>query len=153
MDLEYNFITPEPELVDNYDTSNYKAGLKFSFPLFLRKERGELKLAEYKLEDASLELGLSRRTIQNKVEGILQELDSYAEQIRISTQMVENYRELLKAEERKFSFGESSLFLINSRESKLIEAQLKQNDLLTKYLITRAELFRSLGLIPEAETN
>ncbi|MEG9328162.1 TolC family protein [Salinimicrobium catena] len=149
VDLEYNFITPEPETVDTYDTSNYKAGLKFSFPLFLRKERGELKLAGYKLENAALELELKRRQIQNKVDGILQELDSYLEQIRLSQEMVENYRQLLNAEERKFSFGESSLFLINSRENKLIEARLKLNELLVKYLVTKAELFRSLGVPPQ----
>ena len=149
VDLEYNFLTPEPELVDNFDTSNYKAGVKFSFPLFLRKERGELKLAKFKLEDASLELELSRRRIDNKVEALLQELESYVDQINISEEMVENYQKLLQAEERKFSFGESSLFLINTRENKLIEAQLKQNQILVKYLVAKAELFRSLGIIPD----
>ena len=149
VDLEYNFLTPEPELVDNFDTSNYKAGVKFSFPLFLRKERGELKLAKYKLEDANLDLELNRRKIDNKVEALLQELESYVDQINISEEMVENYRRLLQAEERKFSFGESSLFLINSRENKLIEAQLKQNQILVKYLVAKAELFRSLAIIPE----
>ncbi len=148
VDLEYNFLTPEPELVDNFDTSNYKAGVKFSFPLFLRKERGELKLAKYKLEDASLELELSRRQIDNKVEALLQELESYVDQVNITEEMVENYQRLLQAEERKFSFGESSLFLINTRENKLIEAQLKQNQILVKYLVAKAELFRSLGIIP-----
>lgn len=151
VDLEYNFITPEPELINTYDTSNYKAGLNLSFPLFLRKERGELKLAEYKLEEASLKMELNRREIENKVDGLMQELDSYIEQIKLSSEMVDNYRQLLRAEERKFSFGESSLFLINSRENKLIEAKLKQTEILTKYLISRAEFFRSLGILPEAE--
>lgn len=145
VDLEYNFITPEPEMVDTYDTSNYKAGLKLSFPLFLRKERGELKQAEYKLQDASLEIELNRRQIKNKVDGLLQELESYVEQMELSEEMVENYQQLLNAEERKFSFGESSLFLINSRENKLIEAKLKQNELLTRYLKARAEFKRSMG--------
>ena len=31
--------------------------------------------------------------------------------------LIENYKRLLKAEEIKFSNGESSLFLINSRET------------------------------------
>lgn len=62
--------------------------------------------------------------------------------------MVENYEKLLAAEERKFSFGESSLFLINTRESKLIEAQLKQYELLTKYNMIRASFYRSLGSVP-----
>lgn len=148
IDLEYNFITPKPEIVENYDTSNYKAGVKFSFPLFLRKERGELKLADYKLEDASLELELSQRRIENKIDGILLELESYIEQIKLSEEILKNYERMLKAEERKLSFGESSLFLINTRENKLIEARLKQNELFTKYLMSRAELFRSLGAIP-----
>jgi outer membrane protein TolC len=151
IDLEYNFITPEPELIDYFDTSNYKAGLNVSFPLFLRKERGELKLAEYKIEDASLELELNRRQIENKVDGLMQELDSYVEQIRLTSEMVENYERLLNAEERKFSFGESSLFLINSRETKLIQARLKQTELFTKFLTTRAQLYRSLGVIPDVE--
>ena len=151
VDLEYNFITPEPGLVDNFNTANYKAGVKFSFPLFLRKERGELKLAKYKLEDASLELEVSRRQIENKVDGLLQELESYLEQMRISNEMTENYQQLLTAEERKFSFGESSLFLINNRETKLISARLKQNEVLIKYLTARAELIRTLGMIPEIE--
>ncbi|UZH56047.1 TolC family protein [Salinimicrobium tongyeongense] len=151
IDLEYNFITPEPELIDHIDTSNYKAGLNVSFPLFLRKERGELKLAEYKIEDASLELELNRRQIENKVDGLMQELDSYVEQIRLTSEMVENYERLLNAEERKFSFGESSLFLINSRETKLIQARLKQTELFTKFLTTRAQLYRSLGVIPDVE--
>jgi outer membrane protein TolC len=38
---------------------------------------------------------------------------------------VANYQRLLDAELRKFSIGESSIFLINSRENKLIDAQLK----------------------------
>lgn len=148
VNLEYNFLTPQPDLVDTYDTSNYKAGLKFSFPLFLRKERGELKIAEYKLQDTSLENEISRRKIENKINGMLQEINSYLIQIRLSREMVENYEKLLAAEERKFSFGESSLFLINTRESKLIEAQLKQYELLTKYNMIRASFYRSLGSVP-----
>jgi hypothetical protein len=56
---------------------------------------------------------------------------------------------LLAAEERKFSFGESSLFLINSRESKLIDAVLKQNLVQNKYYAAKAKLFNSLAVNPE----
>lgn len=151
VDLNYNFITPEPEEVGTYDTSNYKAGLNFSFPLFLRKERGALRLAELKLEDTSLEVEINRKQLENKIEGLLQELHSFRRQIALLEEMVENYRHLLRAEERKFSFGESSLFLINTRENKLIEARLKQTELLTKFLLTKALFYQSLGAIPELE--
>ncbi len=151
LNLEYNFLTPDPDVVGNYDTSNYKAGLNFSFPLFLRKERGELKLAEFKLEEASLEVELNRRQIENKLQGLLQELESYRDQLRLSIRMVENYRQLLAAEERKFSFGESSLFLINSRENKLIEARLKQNELFTSFVKSKIELYQSLGVLYDTD--
>lgn len=149
VDLNYNFITPEPEVIGGFDTSNYKAGLSFSFPLFLRKERGELRLSELKIEDASLEVEISERRLENKIESLLQELESYKRQIVLIYEMVENYKKLLAAEERKFSFGESSLFLINSRENKLIEAKLKQNELLAKFLLSKAQFYQSLGLPPE----
>ena len=40
-----------------------------------------------------------------------------------------NYNALVKAEESRFAQGESSLFLINSRESKAMEAAEKLTEL------------------------
>ena len=40
---------------------------------------------------------------------------------------------MLKAEESKFSIGESSMFLVNSREIKLLETQQKLAELKTKF--------------------
>ncbi|WP_326980899.1 hypothetical protein VUJ46_11310 [Chryseobacterium sp. MYb264] len=45
-----------------------------------------------------------------------------------------NYQRLLYAEETKYSNGESSLFLINSRENKVIDAQEKFISIKTKFL-------------------
>lgn len=64
-------------------------------------------------------------------------------------EIVNNYTALVSAEERKFSFGESSLFLINSRESKLIDAELKQNLVKNKFFTTKAKLFNSLAINPQ----
>ncbi|GHA29251.1 transporter [Salinimicrobium marinum] len=151
INIDYNFITPEPDAYNTIHTSNYKAGLSLSFPLFLRKQRGELQLAELKVQDLNFDLELNERQIENKIEAVLNELESYKNQIVLIEEIVENYRTLLAAELRKFSFGESSLFLINSRESKLIEARLKQNEVLTKFLYAKAGFFRSLGAIPEVD--
>jgi outer membrane protein TolC len=151
INLNYNFITPEPDAYSTFTSSNYKAGISFSFPLFLRKQRGELQLAELKVQDLNFDLELNERQIENKIEAVLNELESYENQMVLIEEMVENYRTLLAAELRKFSFGESSLFLINSRESKLIEARLKQNEVLTKFLYAKAGFFQSLGAIPEME--
>ena len=48
IDLQYNFLTETPEVVRSFSTADYKGGVMFRFPLFLRKERGDLKLAKLK---------------------------------------------------------------------------------------------------------
>ncbi|MEO0505644.1 MAG: TolC family protein [Bacteroidota bacterium] len=148
LDVEYNFLTETPELANTFITEDYKGGVSFRFPLFLRKERGDLKLAKFKLRDAEYERDNALIEIQNKVIAIYRELDSYTTQNQLIADIVRDYNTLLSAEERKFSFGESSLFLINSRESKLIDAYLKQNELQNKFFDTKAMLFKSLAINP-----
>ncbi len=149
IDLEYNFLTETPELINSFQTEEYKGGINFQFPLFLRKERGDLKLAKIKLRDAELDLDYTEVQIRNKILAIYNELESFQSQNQLIFDIVKDYNTLLAAEERKFSFGESSLFLINSRETKLIEARLKQNAVQNKYFNTKAKLFNSLALNPE----
>ncbi len=150
IDLEYNFLTATPEILNSLNTQEYKGGVNFYFPLFLRKERGDLKLAKFKLQDAQFERDNASVEIQNKVTALYRELDSYINQNQLIANIVTDYGTLLNAEERKFSFGESSLFLINSRESKLIDAQLKQIEVQNKFLGTKAKLFRSLAINPQS---
>ena len=148
IDVEYNFLTETPDQINSFVTEQYKGGLNFKFPLFLRKERGDLKLAKFKLQDAEFERDNARVEIQNKVLALYQELDSFLEQNQLIDNIVTDYNTLLAAEERKFSFGESSLFLINSRESKLIDAELKQNEVQNKFFSAKAKLFKSLAINP-----
>ncbi|NNK21664.1 MAG: TolC family protein [Flavobacteriaceae bacterium] len=150
IDLEYNFLTETPELINSLQQENYKGGVNISLPLFLRKERGELKLAKFKLRDAEFEYANASVSIANKVLAIYNELESFEEQNQLVYDIVTNYRTLLQGEERKFNFGESSLFLINSRESKLIDARLKQNELQNKFFKAKAKLFQSLAINPES---
>ena len=73
---------------------------------------------------------------------IQQELASYLLQNNLTVAIVRDYGTLLKAENRKFFLGESSLFLVNYREVKLIEAKLKAIDLENSYFKTKANLFK-----------
>ncbi len=74
-------------------------------------------------------------------------MESYLLQNAITEDMVRDYETLLRAEERKFFLGESFLFLINSRESRLIEARLKANEIENKYFNSKARLFNTLGYL------
>lgn len=150
VDLEYNFLSETPEVINSFNTANYKAGLGVRFPLLLRKERGDLKLAKLKLQDMKYEMALTEVSLKNKFDALSQQVDSYNYQTQITDEVVQDYGALLKAEERKFSLGESSLFLINSRESKLIESQLKAVDIENELLSVKADLFRlSNGITQE----
>jgi outer membrane protein TolC len=149
IDVEYNFLTQTPEIARSLNTAQYKGGFNVSFPLFLRKERGDLKLARLKMQDTEFELDATRVNLQNKINALKQELQSYVAQNEITNQMVSDYQRMLQSEERKFELGESSLFLVNSRESKLIDGQLKAIEIQNKFFNTKAKLFNSLAVNPE----
>lgn len=149
IDFQYNFLSETPNVSRSFNTSSYKSGLNISFPLFLRKERGDLKLAKVKLQDVEYEIVSTKLNIQNKILGIKQELNSYTKQNMLLTDILSDYQRMVSAEERKFNAGESSLFLINNRESKLIDAKLKAAELENKFLSTKALLFNNLAVNPE----
>lgn len=149
LDFEYNFLTETPDVARTFNNADYKGGINFSFPLFLRKERGDLRLAKIKINDTKFERDATRVSIINKIDALKQELDSYRSQNDITNQMVTDLAQMLKAEERKFDLGESSLFLVNSRESKLIDGQLKAIEIQNKFFKTKAKLFNSLAENPD----
>ncbi|MBC2846569.1 TolC family protein [Winogradskyella flava] len=149
VDVEYNFLTETPEVARTLNTAEYKGGLNISFPLFLRKERGDLRLAKLKMQDTEFEIDATRVNLQNKINALRQELDSYVTQNDLVAQMVTDYSRMLEAEERKFFLGESSLFLVNSREAKLIDGQIKAIEVQYKFFSTKAKLFNSLAVNPD----
>lgn len=146
VDVQYNFLTESADIARTFNTNQYKGGFSIAFPLFLRKERGDLRLANAKLQDLQFEMDNAIITIQNKVLALYRELESFETQYRLIGEIVRDYITMLNAEERKFSYGESSLFLINTRERSLIDSQLKSIELQNKFLKTKAKLFNSLSI-------
>jgi len=59
--------------------------------------------------------------------------------------LVNDYSTMLTSEERLFSFGESSIFLINSRENNLVAAQLSKLQLENRFLDSNATLFKIMA--------
>ncbi|QOD61408.1 TolC family protein [Polaribacter haliotis] len=148
IDLQYNFISPNGDQINSFNTNNYKAGINFSMPLFIRKERGDLKLAKIKLQDKQLESETVKVVIKNKIDAIQQELSSFIIQSDFTANIVRDYDVLLKAEERKFFLGESSLFLVNYREEKYIDSKLKAISLENSFFKSKATLFKEAVLKP-----
>ena len=144
IDVGYSYLS-EPSYIDNYQFKDYKVGLNFSFPLFLRKERGNLKLAKLKVQETVFALDLEKVQLTNKINAQKIEIASLTKQQTIINDLVKDNSTMLNSEERLFSFGESSMFLINSRENNLVSAQLSQIALENRFYISNSELFRILA--------
>lgn len=144
IDVSYNYLS-EPSYFDNYRFEDYKVGLNFNFPLFLRKERGSLKLAKLKIQDSQLEMELARVALKNKTLSQQAEIKVIKNQQLTIAALVKDYAALLTSEERLFSFGESSLFIINARENNLVSSRLSQINIENRLLNSMAELFRTLS--------
>lgn len=134
LNLQYNLLN-EPINYNPFDAvsiNNYKWGVSFEMPLFLRKERGDLELADLKVKDATFQMDNSLASINYKIQSSLVDLENSKEQLEIYQKTVLDTKALLDAERNMFNNGESSLFLINARETAYIQAKLKFIELLAK---------------------
>ena len=144
MDVGYHYLS-EPNYWNDTNFNNYKIGVNFKFPLFLRKERGSLQLAKYKIQDTKLTLDLERIQLKNKINAQQTEIRSIEKQLQLITELIKDNNQMLQSEERLFTLGESSIFLLNSRENNLVSIQLTQLGLENRFLNSNAELFKIMA--------
>ncbi len=147
VNLQYNLLA-EPvgdAILSQISPANYKWGVAFEMPIFLRKERGDLQLTRVKQEEARLERDQKLLQWRNKIRTYAYALDNLEVQSRIAGETVANVRRLVEAERNRFENGESSLFVLNTRQVKLIEAELKWLALKTKQQQTGLALRWAMG--------
>jgi outer membrane protein TolC len=144
MDVGYHYLS-EPNYWNDTNFNNYKIGVNFKFPLFLRKERGSLQLAKFKIQDTQFSLNLERVQLKNKITAQQTEIKSIEKQLQLISSLVSGNGQMLQSEERLFSLGESSIFLINARENNLVSIQLTQLGLENRFLNSNAELFKIMA--------
>lgn len=124
---------------------NYKMAVQFAMPLFLRKERAALKLNSLKLQDNEFTLQLERLNLQNKLKSVQEEIYSLGRQLDLTKKLAMDYEAMLKAEEQLFSSGESSLFLMNTRENALVSSKITQISTENKFFKAMIQFHRTLG--------
>lgn len=144
INVGYNYIS-DPNYWNTFNADDYKFNIDFSFPIFLRKERGNLKMAKIKIQDMQFDIGQQRVELKNKIKAQQTEIASLRRQKIVIDNLVKDYMTMLNSEEKLFSFGESSIFLINSRENNLVSAKLSQISLENQFYLSNAELFRILA--------
>lgn len=144
IDVGYSYLAqPNPAIPNNSD--NYKVGVDFYFPLFLRKERGSLKIAKYKIQESEFTRDLEKLQLTNKISAQKTEIQSLTKQQKLINNLVDDYDKMLKSEERLFTLGESSLFLINTRENNLVSSQLSQIALENRFYTSNSELYKIMA--------
>jgi outer membrane protein TolC len=127
--------------------NNFQYGLKFEMPLRISQGRSDYAKAKLKIKDTKLSQNQKILSVQVKVKSYYNEFETLKNQVALQSNNYTNYQQLVKAEEAKFFNGESSLFIINSRENKALEAQEKLIEIKTKYFKTIYALQWSAGLL------
>ncbi|MCC2545254.1 TolC family protein [Hymenobacter sp. BT175] len=153
LSVDYNLLqagspfNPETpvSLGGRYLPNNYKLGVSFAYPLLLRQERSKLQLNRLKLLDTELGLQQTTRVVETTVRTVANDWAALREQLALQEQVVENADRLRRGEQIRFESGESSVFLLNSREASLVSARTKLAELQAKYAQTQATLRWAAG--------
>ena len=125
--------------------SNYKFGVDFALPLFLRAERGKLRAVRIQQDQVQFDLQQTDREIRTDIYTAFNTLQAYKDQLLLQVSSIDNQQRLLNAEQQKFALGESTLFLINARETKLIDMMIKRAQMISNYQKSLAELYYKSG--------
>jgi outer membrane protein TolC len=108
-----------------YWQNNNKIGVQFAFPLTFQSARADLAEAKLKILDTQYEQFNLKNELIAKLNQNQAEAEVLKNQLRLIEQALNATKKLLETEELKFRFGDSSLFLVNARESKVIEVNEK----------------------------
>jgi outer membrane protein TolC len=150
LNLEYNFLQKGFDVpsANTFANDNYKFGASFSYPLFLRQERGKLEGVKLKITDTKYSLQQNNLEIRNSIKTAYNETNLFAQQIAVQNGIISNAVLMRNGELAKFESGESSIFLINTREMSLINHSVKLAEMQAKFLKAQALLQWSAGKMP-----
>lgn len=146
LDLKYNLVRERTDF-PNLATKDFTIGAGFSMPLFLRKERGDLKAANLKLQEIDYSAQAINLEISNQIIAQRNLIDNLKAQRNDFEKLVEKTKLMLVAEEELFEIGESSIFMINQRENNLIDRSQKALELEFKFLKSYFELGKISGFL------
>ncbi|WP_339703278.1 TolC family protein [Algoriphagus aquimarinus] len=146
--LKYNFLTENLNQFDqaSFFENNYKWGLTVYTPLMWRKARGGMRMAEAKIDFKQNYRDLKELQLRTKLENELNGWSAVNSQINTYTRNVAALEMLLQGEIRKFEIGESSLFLVNSREVSVFSSKITLNELLSKRKVSFAKTRFAAGV-------
>lgn len=93
-------------------------------------------MASLNTQNTSLELGNKSNELRIKQDLLKQNIRILSEQLQNADKTARFSKQLLEAEKLKFENGESSLFMLNTRENKWLESELKLAEYKLKFIKT-----------------
>ena len=147
--LAYNplLVANNAGLPQGFNAGDYKFGATFNYPILQRKSRGKLKVTSVKIKETQLDQSIKSQNIKVELDVLMNNQRQFVDQYTVMTASINNYERLLQAENTKFQIGESSVFLLNSRESKFLNSQYKGIDLQKKIIKNRFSYLFYIGNI------
>jgi len=143
LQAEYYFLREASSIEQGWTRpfqTNYKFGLTFAMPLYLRQARGSLEVARLELQRLEWEQAYEARSLYNKALGQLGLVDSLARQLELQVSLIQGLFELVRLEQVRFEAGESDLFVVNRREREVYAALLQLYDLYARWGVEVARL-------------
>lgn len=146
LDVSYNFLNGSIAADQLYfGTANYKYGASFSFPLLARNARQEHRIAKLNMMTNEFDFQTKESQLNFKRRALFENGRLLVAQVTTARRAVAYSKLLVEAERLKFLNGESSLFLLNTRENKWMESELKLADYEYKFLRLVAEAIYLTG--------
>ncbi|WP_258103893.1 TolC family protein [Marinoscillum sp. MHG1-6] len=125
---------------------NYKFGMDFSFPLYLRKERAGLQKTRLYQQSVDFDLAQQKRQIEADIKSTYNTLQISEQLVSQYQEIASNYETLLQAELLNVTNGQSDLFKFNAQQDKLLASKMKLLDAEAKLQKLRIALPYVVGL-------
>lgn len=136
LNVKYNFLFNTSSSYPGFSSNDYKIGVHLSFPLLLRNPINEYRMARVASQNNTLELQSKKNELDFKTSVLKQTLTLLTEQLKNAERSAEYSKQLVDGEKLKFENGESSVFMLNTRETKWLESQVKVAEYKLKFIQT-----------------
>ena len=128
--LSNNAVSVYPSLSAN----NYKVGMQLLFPLLLRTPGNAYKMAKVNSQNNQFDIMNKSNELNFKINALRKNMGLLAEQLQTAEKSAMYNKMLVDAEKLKFTGGESTLFMMNTRESKWLESEIKLAEYKLKFI-------------------
>ena len=104
-----------------------------------------MKIAEIKWQQESLKFQFKQNEAKLKIAALYQQGEIYKDVYEHLRNVESGYLRLFQLERNKFDSGDGTVFLLNTRENRYLNARVKTIEQKSKYLNTLIEYLRSTG--------